>query len=226
MEKIKIEQFLVLDYGWGDDCGYGDGTGHGIGDGCGYGDGCGRGCDDSDARGRGVGSGSGYDDASGRGCGYDTGIKAVGKCLLYRVDGINTVFYSIHKNIARGAIFNSDFTFTPCYIVKGHGHFAHGKTIKQAMGDLERKIFKDLDVEERIDMFVEEFELGKKYPAMKFFDWHNKLTGSCEMGRKSFAKNHDIDLNTDEFTAEEFIKLTENDFGGEVIKQLAERLGL
>ena len=61
---------------------------------------------------------------------------------------------------------------------------------------------------------------------MKFFEWHNKLTGSCEMGRKSFAKNHDIDLNKDEFTVEEFIELTKNDFGRKVIEQLAERLGL
>lgn len=228
MEEIKIEQFLELNSGecWGDGYGYGSGYGDGYGYGSDYGDGYGDGYGNGDGYGYGYGDGSGYDDGSGYGDGYDEGIKAIGKHLIYIVDGIYTIFYSIHKNVAKGAIFCNDFTLRPCYVVKGNGKFAHGETIKQAMRDLERKIFEDLDVEERIEMFIKEFKLNKKYPAMKFFEWHNKLTGSCEMGRKSFAKNHDIDLNKDEFTVEEFIELTKNDFGGEVIKQLVERLGL
>lgn len=244
MEEIKIKQFLApnsgYDYGDGDGDGDGDGRGSGdgsgrgpgSGDGFGYGYGDGRSSGSGDGVGRGYGDGCGIGNGDGdtygcgNGYGYGEGIKAIGKHLIYIVDGIYTIFYSIHKNVAKGAIFYSDFTLSPCYVVKGNGKFAHGKTIKQAMGDLERKIFEDLDVEERIEIFVKEFKLDKKYPAMKFFEWHNKLTGSCEMGRKSFAKNHDIDLNKDEFTVEEFIELTKNDFGREVIKQLAERLGL
>ena len=117
-----------------------------------------------------------------------------------------------------------DFTLKPCYIVKSRGYFAHGETIKKAMKDLEKKIFNDMGIEEKIDAFLREFELDKKYPAHKFYEWHHKLTGSCEMGRKTFVEKHNIDLGKDEFTVEEFIELTQNDFGGEVIKELKERI--
>ena len=40
--------------------------------------------------------------------------------------------------------------------------------------------------------------------------------------RKYFAKNHDIDLDKDKVTVKEFIELTENDYGGNIIKQLKE----
>ena len=42
------------------------------------------------------------------------------------------------------------------------------------------------------------------------------------MGRKSFAKDHNIDIDHDEMTVEEFIKLTENAYGGGTIRKLRE----
>ena len=41
------------------------------------------------------------------------------------------------------------------------------------------------------------------------------------MGRNSFVKNHDINLD-DEFTVKEFIKICENDYGSSIIKMLKE----
>ena len=41
------------------------------------------------------------------------------------------------------------------------------------------------------------------------------------MGRESFVKNHDLNME-DEFTVDEFIELTENDYGSEIIKKLKE----
>ena len=41
------------------------------------------------------------------------------------------------------------------------------------------------------------------------------------MGRQQFAKNHGVDLDG-EMTVEDFIALTENAFGGEIIKRLEE----
>lgn len=246
MEEVKIKQFLALNFGSG--CGYGNGSGNGSGNGYCSGYGSGYGYCSGDGSGRGYGSGycSGSGDGDGSGCGYGSGcgsgcgygsgdgdddgddddFSGANGLTIYNVDHVNTVFYSIHKNVAKGAIFNRDFTFTPCYIVKGNGYFAHGETIKKAMESLQNKIFENLDVEEKIAKFIEEFKLGKKYPAMKFYDWHNKLTGSCEMGRKSFAEDHDIDLDEDEFTVEEFIKITKNSYGGSVIQQLKDELGL
>ena len=70
---------------------------------------------------------------------------------------------------------------------------------------------------------MSEIKTDKEYKAQIFYDWHHKLTGSCELGRNEFIKQHNINLD-DVMTAEEFIKLTENAFGGEVIRQLKERI--
>ncbi len=79
----------------------------------------------------------------------------------------------------------------------------------------------DMDVEEKIEMFKEKFpETDKKYPAKDFYHWHHNLTGSCEMGRKSFASSHGIDIENDMLTVNEFMDLTESAYCGEVIKQL------
>lgn len=141
---------------------------------------------------------------------------------VYVIDGVQTIITQLRNNVAKGFILNDDLTKTPCYVVKHGNLFAHGETLHEAQKALQDKIFEDMDEDERIEAFCEEFNLSVKYPAAKFFDWHNKLTGSCEMGRKTFCKNHDIDVATAEFTVEEFIKLTENDFGGEIIKRLKE----
>ena len=84
----------------------------------------------------------------------------------------------------------------------------------------EEKILDDLPVEQKIDEFLEKFKSGVQYPAMDFYKWHHFLTGSCEMGRKQFAKNHRIDLEKDELTPEQFMILTMDDFGSSVIRQL------
>ena len=117
---------------------------------------------------------------------------------------------------------NCDFTYEPCYIVKGNGYFAHGKTIREAQQGLVKKYIEDMDEEEIIEKFISEFEPNKKYKGSVFFNWHHYLTGSCLMGREAFVKNHDLNLD-DEFTVDEFIELTINDYGGEIIGQLKER---
>ena len=75
------------------------------------------------------------------------------------------------------------------------------------------------------ELFINEFpDKDKKYPAKAFYVWHNRLTGSCEMGRKSFIKNGGYDLENDAFTVAEFIDITRDAYGGEVIEQLEEAL--
>ncbi len=136
-----------------------------------------------------------------------------------------TIIKQIRNNVAKGYIFNDDLSLTPCYIVKGHNKFAHGETLKKAMEDLENKIFEDMDTDEAIEMFLKEFsDLNKKYPAKDFYIWHNRLTGSCEMGRNSFVRNGGYNLETDTFTVQEFIDITKDAFGGDVIKRLLENL--
>ena len=191
MEEIKVLEFISSGYGYGD----GDGSGYGSGSGYGYGD----------------GSGYGYSD------GY--GLKSINGKKIYMVDGIATTINHIHRNTAKGTIVNSDLTETPCYIVKEGRYFAHGETLAEANTALQDKLFEEMPAEERIAEFWKCHKKGVKYPTKDFFEWHHKLTGSCLMGRQQFAKDHGVDLEG-EMTVEEFIALTRNAFGGEIIRQL------
>ena len=109
---------------------------------------------------------------------------------------------------------------TPCYIVKGSGLFAHGDNIREAMEALRDKLFEDMPEEERIAEFIKAHpDKGKAYPNQDLFDWHNKLTGSCLMGRTAFVEDHGLTLDG-ETTVTDFINLTRNAYGGSVIRNL------
>ena len=142
---------------------------------------------------------------------------------VYAVDGIQTIIKSIKGNLAKGFILQKDLTLKPCFVVKGQGYFAHGETLEDARQALQSKIFENMDTDEAIDKFIETFEKDKKYSAKDFYEWHHILTGSCEMGRKSFMQDHNITFE-DELTVKEFIELCEDAYGGDVIKELKERI--
>lgn len=217
MDVLKIEKFLSVGDDYGKGIGYGNGRGDGNGDGDGYGDG------DGSAYGNGNGYGDGYGKGIGYGSGYGNGIKNINGHNVYNVDDTPTIFTHIHGNVAKGYILERNVILKPCYIVKGNGYFAHGKTLQEAQNALEEKIIDEMDVEEKIKLFKEKFpDVNKKYTVKDFYQWHHILTGSCEMGRKSFANSHNIDIDNDMMTVKEFIKLTENAYCGEVIKELKE----
>jgi len=136
------------------------------------------------------------------------------------IDDIPTIIESIRANYAKGCILQDDLTLKPCYIAKVGDYFAHGETLKQAFNDANAKYTQNLSEDERISMFLEHFATYKKYPAKEYFVWHNTLTGSCEYGRKSFCEQRGINVDTDEFTVSEFIELTKNSYGSEIIKKL------
>ena len=159
---------------------------------------------------------------SGSGSGSGDGVKSINGMAVFLVDGIQTIITKVKMALAKGFILNSDLTMTPCYIAKGNGYFAHGETVKEAQEALQEKMFENMDTEEAIDRFLDTFKKGEKYKGQDFFLWHHYLTGSCEMGRKHFVSNHGIDLEA-QYTVEEFIALCENDYGGDIIKQLKER---
>ena len=92
----------------------------------------------------------------------------------------------------------------------------------EAVAAVAIKEFEDMPEEERIAEFWKCHESGVKYPARDLYDWHHRLTGSCEMGRHTFAAEHGIDLNSDMFTVAEFVELCGKSYGGEIIRKLAE----
>ena len=164
----------------------------------------------------GYGSGSG----DGSGYGYGDGFISFNGNKVYYIDGVPTVIEKVHLNLAKGYIVNRDLTTEPCFIAKGNNKFAHGATKEEARTALQDKIFENMDTDEKIEMFIKEFKPDVKYPAKIFYEWHHKLTGSCVFGRDAFVKNHGIDIENGMYTAKEFIDITKNDFGGEIIQRL------
>ena len=85
------------------------------------------------------------------------------------------------------------------------------------------KLIANKDVDGRIDAFIDAFPLVDSFVSgEELFRWHHLLTGSCLQGRKNFVVERGLDMNA-EFTILEFIALTRNAFGGNVIKELEER---
>ena len=223
-----IKEFL---YGYGNGSGYGCGSGNGYGDGDGdgngygnsNGDGNGYGNGDGDGSGNGYGNGNGNGNGDGNGYGYGNSLKRINKWPVYMIDDIPTIITHIKGNVAKGYILEFNVYLRPCYIIKHGRYFAHGKTIRKAREAMEEKIYANMDTEEAIERFSAAFEeVDKPYKAKEFYVWHNRLTGSCEMGRKSFAVTHGIDIDNDYMTVQEFIELTKDSFGGQVIRKLAE----
>lgn len=167
----------------------------------------------------GYGDGSGYGSGDGDGDGY--GIKSVNCLTCMRIDGILTAITIVKGNVAKGFMVGSDLTMSPCFIVKSGHMFAHGHTLRDAMSSLRDKLFDEMPERDRIFAFVESHKPKTPYPNKDLFDWHHKLTGSCLAGRNEFVSQHGIDLDG-ETTPEEFIRLTEHAYGGDVIRKLKE----
>ena len=234
MESLKeqIKQFLNIDVGYGYGDGFGSGYSDGDGDdfGCGFGDGfgCGFGSGYSHGDGDGDGSGSGFGFGNGYGYGDGSGdgrgIKELDGDTIYMIDNTLTFIDSVHGNYAKGRILQTDLTTKDCFIAKMYDrYFAHGETLKQAFNDAMNKSFQDIPEDKRIARFKEQYpDNDVKIPARELFDWHNRLTGSCEMGRNNFVRNHGIDVDNDSFTVSEFVELTKNDYGGQIIKKILE----
>ena len=232
MEDIKVLEWIKNSsspsYGWGKGSGFGSDIGYGFGSGCksssGYGSGNGSGYAYGYNDGSGFGSGRGNDDGygHGHGYGYGYGIKSFNGESVHLIDEVQTIISNIKGNLARGFILNSDLTLLPCYICKNERYFAHGETLKEAKQALRKKILENMNTDETIEQFLSTFEKEKKYPAKDFYEWHHYLTGSCEMGRKSFMQDRNITFD-DMYTVDEFIDICKDSFGNEAILKLKEK---
>ena len=213
-------------YGLGCGDGFGAGAGSGFGDGYGSGSGSGSGSGFGDGSGSGDGFGSGFGAGAGSGSGFGGGAGADIKFFccspVFLIDRIPTIITAIFGSYAKGYILKPSLTLTPCYIANKESHFAHGETLSKAVAAVEEKAFDDMPEEERIAEFWKCHQKGVKYPARDLYDWHHRLTGSCEMGRNMFVEEHGIDLNSDMFTVAEFVKLCGKSYGSEIIRKLME----
>ncbi len=220
MEIMTREAFLYVDFtgvrhgnGLGSGSGSRDGNGDGSGSGSGYGIGHGYGY------GNGLGSGSGNRNGHGYCYGDGSGLKSINGQTVDYIDGVPTILTRVVGNVAKGFIVRNDLSLAPTYVCKQGNTFAHGETLHKAREALLEKLFDDMTKEERIKAFCAEFKPGVKRLAIDFFSWHNFLTGSCEHGRREFARQHGINLESDMLTPEEFFALTRYSYGKDIIQQ-------
>ena len=164
---------------------------------------------------------TGYGDGYGDGSGYGSGscLKTLNGQPVDMIDNVPTILTRIIGDAAKGFIVRADLSLAPTFVCKQGNTFAHEETLHKAREALLEKLFDDMPTEERIKAFCAEFKPGVKRPAMDFFSWHHRLTGSCEQGRREFARQHDVDIDRDELTPEEFFELTRNSYGGSIIRQ-------
>ena len=226
----KIKKFLDsgCDFDWGYDYSSSNGSGRSFGYGSGFNYGFGDfGNYDSDwGDGSGFSCGCGNIKGTGDGIGYNYGIKELNGHKVYLIDGMQTIFTSIHGNVAKGYVLHSNLQLEPCFIVKENDKFAHGDTLRDAFISLQEKLYDDSTEEERIEAFVKKFpEYDVKYDNKDLFAYHHILTGSCRMGRESFCKDKGLSLNG-KTTVREFIELTQDAYGGDIIKKLPSAYGI
>ena len=147
-----------------------------------------------------------------------------GEPVVY-IDGVPTIFDQVHgSSYARGRMIRDDYSLSPCFIAKVGGCFAHGETLKAARRAADEKYQENRPEEERIDAFVESHpDPDGEYPDL--FSWHHILTGSCEMGRKAWCDAHGL-KPTDSITVRAFLTGTVGNYGGSVIRKVAERYGI
>ena len=142
------------------------------------------------------------------------------------VDGMQTIITLVRDNVAQGFILQSDLQLEPCFIVKENNKFAHGDTLRDAFTSLQEKLYDDGTEEERIEAFKQKFpSFDTKYDNRDLFAYHHVLTGSCRMGRASFIADKGLSLDG-KTTVREFVELTRNAYGGDIIKQLPQAYGI
>jgi len=127
----------------------------------------------------------------------------------------------VHDTWAAVLVINrEDFTTKKAVIAKLDGYFAHGETVKEAFAAVTEKVMNNMDFDEKKKTFFEKFpSMSEEYQTMDFYSWHNVLTGSCDMGRRMFAREKNIDLDGT-MTVKQFFELTKSAYGGERIKEL------
>ena len=221
MLEDEIREFLTISgsYSGGDSCGDGADKTHGYGGGYSYGEGY------SSGRGHGTVYNEDYKFESatnGYGCGNSCGfgLKNINGNTIHIIDNMPTIITFVHSNIAKGFIVQSDLRLIPCYIVRDGDKFAHGNTLRNAFNALQEKLYNDSTEEERIAAFKSKFpKYDVKYSNRDLFTYHHILTGSCIMGRETFITDKGLSLD-DKTSVREFVELTKNAYGGDIIKKL------
>lgn len=103
----------------------------------------------------------------------------------------------------------------------GNYYYIH-KDLKIAKREAIKAYYHANGIEHAVSDFRKKFNMKDKYKAEDFYEWHAYITQSCEEGREKFTKDNNISFD-DYMTVNEFLDLTRNTIGGDIIK-LVEKL--
>ena len=96
------------------------------------------------------------------------------------------------------------------YIVTdGNGKYAHGRTIKDAKGDLIYKI------SNRDTSRYKDLKLTDTLTHEEAIEAYRVITGACSAGTRDFVENYLGDKKAESYTIEDIIQLTEGKFGNQ-----------
>ena len=150
-------------------------------------------------------------------------IKTINGEAVYWIDAVPTILRHVAGDCAAGFTIREDMTLKACFVARAGDYYAHGATLREAMEEAREKYEGGLPEEESIRRFMETYPTLDTVAACRdLFEWHHTLTGSCKMGRTEFVNARGIDVEHDTMSVANFIRLTENAYGGETIKKMKE----
>ena len=154
------------------------------------------------------------------GSGSNIIIKMLHKNFVFEIDGMAFIPLKVKESFVAGiSVSKKDFSERKCFLGKFGNCVAHGSSIKEAIISAQEKYFSSFNFEQKKEQLLKLFEEKGKLSVKELYFWHGALTGSCRFGRSEFQREHNL-KDDDLLSLSEFIKLTENSFGGEKIKLL------
>lgn len=111
---------------------------------------------------------------------------------VYRVDGIQCIFKSVHKD---WAVVEVDLLGErkTLFLAKLGGFISHGNSIREAFEQLQDKVVALIHYEENKALFMKRFpKMDKKYANSDLIRWHSKVFGACDEGTALFLKEKRI----------------------------------
>lgn len=119
--------------------------------------------------------------------------------------------YTIHKG------YHFPDYETVYYVAECDGKYAHGKTAKEAIRDLEFKLCKDRGIEQYKGLTLNDKVNG--------YEFYRIMTGACHAGVKSYCDRTGTDING-EYTIQEVINKTKGEYGHDTLLSNLRKLGI
>lgn len=129
---------------------------------------------------------------------------------MVEIDGIKAEIIKTKGKVKKVKLFGTNEI---AYIVTdNNGHFAHGKTIKEAKQSLLYKI------SQRDTSAYKNLTLSSKLTFDEAIKMYRTITGACEFGTFLFIKNKQF-TKSNTYTVKEIIELTSGQYGNQTLKE-------